>query len=247
MHAHTCPDDTNHVWLNGRKVAPGAYHRQGSFLSWSGFEAVCQDFSIVTTTTIALGAMTRANIAAAAGSVSPHQPPLTNHHHHNSSSNDTNNNFNRHQSSRGSLPSDPKRPPRTSLTSPAVKATRRPDSPATASRRILSTRMSSGGLLSEVQACIAFVSACTHGSAVASFPNDDGRGGSGNSAPRGGTVKRVPYQLPRGGRAEEGEERINDNQDEAYWRVSLLLVYTPQRGSVRYGGRRANVRVVCLE
>ncbi|CAM9277733.1 unnamed protein product, partial [Pylaiella littoralis] len=210
----TCLDDKMRVRLQGRKVTPQVYLRQGPFLSWSGFEAVCQDFSIATTTA-AIGVMSRTKAAGVTGSASsPH------HHHHNNNNNNINSiNHSRH-STQGALPSDHQRPPRTSPSFLAVKGACRPDSDTTG---VLSTQTPSGSLLSGVQACIAFVSACTQGFAVASFPSDDG--GSGNSDAGGGSVKKLPSQIYRGDSTDKGGKRTSDNEDDAaYWRSMERVV-----------------------
>lgn len=92
----------------------------------------------------------------------------------------------------------------------ASKTTRYPDSPT----RVFSVEAPSSGLLSAVQICIAFVSACTHRSMVASFPNDGQSDGiaSGDNARRDNT--------PRGGSAEE--KRLScAEEDAAFWQVSV--------------------------
>lgn len=210
----TCLDDKMRVWLQGRKVTPQVYLRQGPFLSWSGFEAVCQDFSIATTTA-AIGVMSRTKAAGVTGSASsPHH-----HHHNNNNSNINSINHSRH-STQGALPSDHQRPPRTSPAFLAVKGACRPDSDTTG---VLSTQTPSGSLLSGVQACIAFVSACTQEFAVASFPSDDG--GSGNSDAGDGSVKKLPSQIYCGDSTDKGGKRTSDNEDDAaYWRVSGLAI-----------------------
>lgn len=86
-----------------------------------------------------------------------------------------------------------------------------------------------GGLLSRLQARIAFVSACTHGSVVASFPDPDGTSGGNSHVVNGGrgggggrgcrTGAGIAGTEP--GRVEEGEGIPSTDGDTAYWRVSL--------------------------
>lgn len=100
---------------------------------------------------------------------------------------------------------DHQRAPKTTPVPSASKTDSQLDSPTTTS-----------GLLSGVQACIAFLSACTLGSVVASFPNDNGIGGFG-----GERAKRAPHGFSRGGSAAEDERICGDENGSAYWRVSV--------------------------
>lgn len=184
--------------VQGRKVMPQAYLHQGPFLSWAGFEAVCQDFHIIITP-----------VSSVAGSDSPHPRTLGNHHQ-----------TRQHirQQNRGSSPDRPK-PPIASPDASASKTTHDPDSP----NRAFSVETLGRGLLSEVQACIAFVSACTHRSMVASFPN----GGNSDLIVSGEDAK-----IGRTSRGSSAEERGNESrteEDAAYWRVSYVFQHLQLR------------------
>lgn len=128
--------------------------RRGPFLSWSGFEAICDDF----------------NIAAAVSTTFPH------HHHATVTS---------------SMPRSPSSQ-RPSEISPNTRAEN------------AEWVVAEGFLLNTFQATIAFTSACTHGSVVASFPE----GGGGHPAARGN--------------GRPLEEKRTSEEEEAYWQVGYL-------------------------
>lgn len=134
--------------------------RRGPFLSWSGFEAICDDF----------------NIAAAVTTTSHHHATVT-----------------------SSMPRSP--------------SSQRP-SEILPKTRVENTEwvVAEGFLLNTFQATIAFTSACTHGSVVASFPE----GGGGNPAAR------------ENGRS-LGEKRTSE-EEEAYWQVGYLSYSTYREG-----------------
>lgn len=186
-------DSKGHERTHGRKTTRHSFPRKGASLSWPGFEAACQDFNIVPTATVKPSLATTAAAFHHRGLTQ--DTPRRQHHPRNTSL-------------------DHQRAPRTSPAPSASKTgSRRPDSPT----RMLSVETSTSGLLSEVQACIAFLSACTLGSAVASFPCDNGSGVfSGDKA------ERVSNGLSRGGSAAEDEKISGDENGSAYWRVSVL-------------------------
>lgn len=177
-----------HLSMQGRTAMPQTYLQQGHFLSWAGFEAVCQDFHI-----------TNAPISSAVGPDSRHPPLLANYDHAHVRGTSLN-----HQ-----LPSKAKPGAFSS------KTIRQPDPSA----RVFSGETPSRGLLSGVQVCIAFVSACTHRSLVASFPNDGKSDGvvSGENGSR--------RRMSRGSLATEKERMSCAEEDAAYWRVSRFFKY----------------------
>lgn len=135
-------DKSKDVSVQGRKAIPPTHVRQGPFLSWAGFEAVCQDFNIIT-----------APSSSATDPSSTHLRPLA--HHHPS-----------HQYFVRDTPLGHHEPSKPSTPASASKPTRQPDPPVKVSLVGTPTR----GLLSRVQASIVFMSACVHGPVVASFP-----------------------------------------------------------------------------
>lgn len=135
--------------------------RHGPFLSWSGFEAICDDFKIA---------------AAVAAAAAP------SHHHHN------------HVAVASNVPR-----------SRSDQQTR--DIPPKIRVENAECVVTEGFLLNTVQARIAFTSACTHGSVVASFPE----GGGSRSAVRDNNSG------PSGERITREEE-----EEEAYWQVYRL-------------------------
>lgn len=185
--AQDCLEGNKSLPLQRRKAMPQKHLRQDSFLSWAGFEAVCQDFHIIT-----------AAVSTVVGPASPNSCPQADHHH-------------RHQPSRGA-PLDHNPPSKASPGASASKTTNQPASHT----RIFSVETPSSGLLSEVQGCIAFVSACTHRPVVASFPDGEKSDGivGGENARRD--------RILHGGAAEE-RGRISCTEDDAgYWRVSSV-------------------------
>ncbi|CAM9663336.1 unnamed protein product [Ectocarpus sp. 6 AP-2014] len=209
--ATKCSDDGHgttgeHVWLQGRKVTPRAYLRQGPFLSWPGFESVCHDFSITTAATVSPAADR------------PHSPAQHNHHdrsitEHHAQFRSTSPDHHRHRS------------PRTNPAAPA--ATVMPRSSAPPPRMLLrDTATAVGGLLSRLQARIAFVSACTHESVVASFPDPDGtsggnnvvvNGAGGGAGGRGCRTGGAGIAGTEPGRVEEGDGIPSTDGDTTYW------------------------------
>ncbi|CAM9356453.1 unnamed protein product [Ectocarpus sp. 8 AP-2014] len=210
--AKKCSDDGHgttgkHVWLQGRKATPGAYNRQGPFLSWPGFESVCHDFSITTAVTVSPAANRS------------HLPSQNSHHDHSTTKH--------HAQFRSTSPDHRHhRSPRINPAAPAATVMPRPSSPPP--RMLLGdTATAFGGLLSRLQARIAFVSACTHGSVVASFPDPDGTSGGNNAVVNGGggggggrgcrTGAGIVGTEP--GRVEEGDGIPSTDGDTAYWRA----------------------------
>ena len=189
--AQGCVDNNGHETAHRRKAAPHSPPRKGSFLSWSGFEAVCQDFNIVATASVKPSAATNAAVDRQCTQA---------HHNH------------RRQHHPRSAPPGHQRSPRASPASSASRA----ECPLESPKRMISVETTTSGLLSGVQACIAFLSSCTHGSVVASFPND-GKGTGGFSGDR---AKRVPGRSSRGGSAAGDERKWGDEGGPAYWRVS---------------------------
>lgn len=171
---------------------PQAHLRhQGPFLTWAAYEAVCQDFHIIIAPT-----------SSVAGPTSPHPHPLGNPHH-------------THQPVRGNpLDQHQRQPSKASPRASASKAARQPDDSPT---RAFSAETPINGLLSRVQACIAFVCACTRRSSVASFPND----GKSDGVVSGENARRE--KMSRGGSAEEKETTSCTEEDAAYWRVSFIF------------------------
>lgn len=177
--------------LSGRAAVPQSHLRQGPLLSWAGFEAICQVFHITTSP-----------ISTAVGPDPRHPPPPAHHHHAH------------HQPIRGApLSNHPLSKAKPGA--PGSKMTRQPDSPT----RGFSGETPSRGLLSGAQVCIAFVSACSHSSMVASFPNDGKSDGvvSGESARR--------HKMFYAGSSEENERTSCAENDAAYWRVSCFCDY----------------------
>ncbi|CAM9268006.1 unnamed protein product [Ectocarpus sp. 12 AP-2014] len=210
--AKKCSDDVHgttgkHAWLRGREATPRASNRRGAFLSWSGFEAVCHDFSITTAATVSPAADRS------------HPPAQHNHHDHSITTH--------HAQFRSTSPDHHRhRSPRTIPAAPAATVIPRPSSPPP--RMLLGeTATAVGGLLSRLQARIAFVSACTHGSVVASFPDPDGpsggndvvvNGGHGGGGERGcRTGAGIAGTEP--GRVEEGDGIPSTDGETAYWRA----------------------------
>ncbi|CAM9154519.1 unnamed protein product, partial [Hapterophycus canaliculatus] len=182
-----------HTWLHGRKTAPQVCLRQGPPLSWGGFEAICRDFNIAPVVT------------QTDSSASRHLHPLASGRHNQRQTSKN------HQSRDGLQ--NHQRSPRTNP-SPATTTTPRHDS----SPRLLFSQTRGSGLLSGMQARIAFVSAYTHGSVVASFPDHgDGsghHGGGGRGSNDGGGDSSVPDNAGTTGRGEMG----SGSRDAAYWR-----------------------------
>ncbi|CAB1108314.1 unnamed protein product [Ectocarpus sp. CCAP 1310/34] len=210
--AKKCSDDGHgttgkHVWLQGRKATPRAFNRQGPFLSWPGFESVCHDFNITTAATV-----------SPAADLS--HPPAQNNHHDRS-------NTTHHAQFRSTSPDNHRhRSPKTNAAAPAATVVPRTSSPPP--RMLLGdTATAVGGLLSRLQARIAFVSACTHGSVVASFPDPDGTSVGNNvvvSGGRGGGGERecrtdAGIAGTEPGRVEEGDGIPSTDGDTAYWRA----------------------------
>lgn len=179
-------EDGKNLSVQGRKAMPQAHHRQGPFLSWAGFEAVCQDFHITATPS-----------SPVVDHSSRHPRALADHHH-------------AHHHPLRVISLDHQPPTKASPGASAPKATRQQDSPTRAS----SGETPSRGLLSGVQVCIGFVSACTQGSMVASFPN----GGKSGSAVGGENARRD--RTSRGGSA-EGRERMSNTEE--HWLVSFFF------------------------
>lgn len=201
---HGNPD--KHVRLLGRKPTPQARLRQGPFLSWHGFEAICRDFNI-------------APAATPTGSrASRHLHPLANRRQRQRHSSGSN------RQRRGVL-EDHQRSPRTSPGPPAAAVTpQRGSGP-----RVFFSQTRGNGLLSGVQARIAFVSACTHGSVVASFPSDGSWSGNNGGDGRGSNGRVGDSSVPDSAGSAGRSEMISGSKAAAYWRVSHS---TPHRGAV---------------
>ena len=159
--------------------------RQGPFLAWAGFEAVCRDFHITTTP-----------IPPAMGSPNSRHPQPSHDHAH-------------HEPDRGA-PLGHQPPSKAKPGASSSKMTRQPDCPAS---RLSPAETPSGGVLSRVQACIAFVSACTERFMVASFPN----GGKSDGVFSGDNARRD--KASRGSSAEDGCAE----GDAPHWRVSCFF------------------------
>lgn len=188
--AQDCLEESKNLLVRGRKAMPQSLHIQGPFLSWAGFQAVCQDFDITTAATSSLEAP-----------ASRHSRPLANRFHQT------------HQPVRGA-PLGHQKSPKASPGASASKTTCQPGS-----SMVLSVETPSSDLLSGVQACIAFFSACTHRSQVASFPN----GGQSDGIATDENARRD--RTSRGSSAQEKERMSCTEEDTAYWRVSSIIQY----------------------
>ncbi|CAM9984921.1 unnamed protein product, partial [Scytosiphon promiscuus] len=199
-----------HVRLHGQKTTPRAHLRRHVVLSWRGFEAICHDFDI------APGAIPKASPAPR------HLDPLTNRRHQDHRGSTKNNQGN-------NIAQDPQRSPRTTPGAPAAATTPRNAS----APQVFCSQTYGGGLISRLQARIAFVSARTHGSVIASFPSDGRGSGSGGGGNGGDNCLKVSDDAGSAGR----NEMIPGTKDAAYWREMerALLTGSTQEGDTTLG------------
>lgn len=139
---------------------------------------------------------------------SRHLLPLANHQQHNRHSITKNN-------QRQDVVQDHRRSPRTLFGASAATVTPRHGS----TPRLLCSPICGSGLVSGMQARIAFVSACTYGSVVASFPKDRNRSGSDGRGGRGSSGGLGDLGFSDDAEQAQRDATISGSKGAAYWRV----------------------------